>query len=378
MQELWPLYRELHTWTRYELAARYSQPVPDSLPAHWLPNRWGQSWASIVDVQGLDVDGALKDKPPAWITQEAEAFYVSLGFPGLPPSFWEKSSLYPVPPDAGYKKNTHASAWHVDLNQDVRSLMSVESNSEWFQTANHELGHIYYYMSYTRPDVPPLLRKGANRAFHEAVGTQMGMAAMQRPFLVGRGLVPADVAVDQNRVLLKEALESVVFMPFSVGTMTGFERDLYRANLPPEKWNARWWQLAAHYQGMTPPSPRGEEFADALTKTHINDDAAQYYDYALSYVILFQLHDHISKNILQQDPRATNYWGSRETGDFLRKVLEPGGTRDWRALLREATGEEISARAMLAYYEPLMSWLREQNQGRVYTLPETLAAPPTP
>ena len=32
------------------------------------------------------------------------------GFEALPPSFYTLSSLYPVPDDAPYKKNTHASA----------------------------------------------------------------------------------------------------------------------------------------------------------------------------------------------------------------------------------------------------------------------------
>ena len=61
------------------------------------------------------------------------------------------------------KKNTHASGWHMDLENDIRSLMSVEPNDYWFTTAHHELGHVYYYMSYTRPDVPPLLRKARTR-----------------------------------------------------------------------------------------------------------------------------------------------------------------------------------------------------------------------
>ncbi len=39
-------------------------------------------------------------------------------------------------------------------------------------------------------------------------------------------------------------------------------------------------------------------------------------------------------------------------------------------LLREKTGEDLSARAMIEYYEPLLVWLREQNEGRVHTLPE--------
>ena len=27
IRDVWPLYRELHTWARYELAARYNEPV---------------------------------------------------------------------------------------------------------------------------------------------------------------------------------------------------------------------------------------------------------------------------------------------------------------------------------------------------------------
>jgi peptidyl-dipeptidase A len=369
-RELRPLYRELHTYARYELAKRYNAPVPEQLPAEWLPNRWGQDWSAMVSVEGMDINDALKTKTPEWIVKQAEQFYVSLGFPALPQSFWEKSSLFPVPANAPYKKNTHASAWHLNLEQDVRSLMSVEPNADWYETAHHELGHIYYYISYTNPEVPPLLREGANRGYHEAIGTMIGMAAMQKPFLEGRGLAPKATKIDQTQALLKEALNYVVFTPFAAGTMTRFEYDLYENNLPRERYNKRWWELARKYQGIVPPAPRGEEYCDACTKTHINDDAAQYYDYAIANVLLFQLHDHIARKILKQDPHATNYYGSRAVGDFLRKIMRPGSSRDWRAVLKEATGEELSARAMLRYFEPLTSYLKKVNAGRKYTLPE--------
>ncbi|MDH3571680.1 MAG: M2 family metallopeptidase, partial [Gemmatimonadota bacterium] len=182
VQQLRPLYRELHTWARYELARRYGAPVPDLIPAHWLPNRWAQDWSALVDVEGFDVDAALADKTPEWIMQQGEAFYRSLGFDALPASFWERSSLYPLPANATFKKNTHASAWHLDLDRDVRSLMSVEPNASWYETVHHELGHVYYFMSYSRPDVPLVLREGANRAYHEAIGSQIGLAASQRRF----------------------------------------------------------------------------------------------------------------------------------------------------------------------------------------------------
>ncbi len=369
-RELRPLFRELHTWARHELATRYGEPVPDLIPAHWLPNRWGQDWTALVEVEGLNADAELDTRGPEWLVQQAERFYTSLGFEELPAVFWERSSLYPLPADAGFKKNNHASAWHVDLQRDVRSLMSVEPNMDWYETTHHELGHIYYYLSYSNPRVPPLLRAGANRAYHEAVGSMMGLAAMQPRFLTAVGLTTGDVKVDAMRALLKEALLYVVFLPWSTGTMSHFEKELYADELPSERWNARWWELAAQYQGIMPPTPRDERYCDAATKTHINDDPAGYYDYALSFVLLFQLHDHIAREILHEDPRDTNYYGREEIGAFLRTILEPGASVDWKALLREKTGSELSAASMLAYFEPLMGWLKEQNKGRVATLAE--------
>lgn len=369
-RELRPLFRELHTWARYELARKYNVPVPDELPADWLPNRWGQDWSSLVTVQGVDVDSALEGKSPEWIVRQGEDFYKSLGFPPLPASFWERSSLYPVAPDSKFKKNTHASAWHLDTNTDVRSLMSVESNADWYETAHHELGHVYYFMEYSNPEVPFLLREGANRAYHEAMGSLMGLASMQRPFLEARGLAPKGAKVDPTQVLMREALQYVPFIPWSTGTMTRFEHDLYSNNLPESEFNARWWQYARKYQGIAPPIPRGPEGCDACTKTHVIDDAAQYYDYALSYVLLFQLHDHISRKILHQDPHATNYYGNKAVGEFLRQIMRPGASADWRKLLKEKTGEDLSAKAMVRYFQPLMAHLKKVNKGRTYTLPE--------
>jgi peptidyl-dipeptidase A len=44
--------------------------------------------------------------------------------------------------------------------------------------------------------------------------------------------------------------------------------------------------------------------------------------------------------------------------------MQKGGTEDWRKLLRDATGEDLSTRAMTEYFKPLMAWLREQNKDR--------------
>ncbi|HEX3901767.1 MAG TPA: M2 family metallopeptidase [Polyangia bacterium] len=357
-----PLYDELHCFARYELAARFKRPPPHLIPAHWIGNRWAQTWPGIIESANLDP--LFKGASAESIVRSAENFYLSLGFPKLPPTFWERSDLYPVPPGVARKKNAHASAWDIDRAGDVRSLMSVEPNEEWFGTAHHELGHIYYFLSYDRPEVPYLLRDGANRAFHEAIGELAKLASQETPYLVKVGVMPDGKQPDATAWLLQSALDSIVFLPFSAGTMSHFEHDLYESELPPEEWQVRWWEDVATFQGVVPPNGREGDLCDACTKTHINDDPAQYYDYALATMIKFQLHDHICSKILKQDVRACDYSGSKEVGAFLKGILSLGATRDWRAVIKEATGEPISPRAMMAFYEPLVDVLAKRNEGR--------------
>ena len=362
VEDLKPLYEQLHAWVRRELAQRYGRDAPERIPAHWIGNRWAQAWPGLS--RGIDLDSLLESKEPTWIVEQAETFYTSMGLPPLPDSFYEKSDLYPLPAGAPRKKNTHASAWHLDLERDVRSLMSVENNWRWFETSHHELGHVYYYLAYAEAEVPLMLRGGANRAFHEAIGDLIGIAARQPAYLKEIGLLEPDAEIDEIAWLLDEALDqAVVFIPFSAGTMSFFERDLYEENLSADEFNRRWWEYAGRFQGIEPPSPRGEEYCDACTKTHISDDPGQYYDYAMAFVIKYQLHTHIAKNILGQDPRNCNYYGNREVGDFLWELLRLGATRDWREVLREKTGEEVSTEAMLEYFKPLVEHLRERNAG---------------
>ena len=311
------------------------------------------------------MDDLFRGKSPEWIVQQAERFYTSLGWPALPRSFWAKSDLYQLPADSTRKKNTHASAWHIDSDQDVRSLMNVVPNFRWFETSHHELGHIYYYLAYSNPRVPVVLREGANRAFHEAVGDLIGIASRQETYLRQTGLLAASRKIDPAEWLLNEALSNaVVFVPFSAGTMTHFEYDLYEKKLPVGEFNQRWWELANRYQRIAPPAARGEEYCDACTKTHIIDDPAQYYDYALACLLKFQLHDHIARKILKQDPHNCNYYGNKEVGKWLWDILSLGATRDWRQVIREKTGEELSSRAMLEYFRPLKDFLDKQNATR--------------
>jgi peptidyl-dipeptidase A len=360
LEDLDPLYRQLNLYARRKLAARYKQPIPERMPAHWLTNRWGQQWPGLVET--VDLDDLLRGKPAEWIVRQAERFYTSIGFPALPAGFWERSDLYELPPEAGRKKSPHASGWHIDQERDVRSLMNVVPNFRWFHLSHHELGHIYYFLAYSNPGVPVVLREGANRAFHEAVGDLISIAARQEPYLREIGLLPAGRKIDAGQWLLSEALDNaIVFLPWSAGTMTHFEHDLYERKLPPDRFNRQWWELQVRYQGIEPPAPRGEGFCDGCTKTHIIDDPGQYHDYAMASLIKYQLHDYIARQILKQDPHHCNYYGNKEVGRWLWDLLSLGATRDWRQVIREKTGEEISSRALMEYFRPLHEFLEREN-----------------
>lgn len=358
-----PLYGRLHRFARERLAERYRQSVPEKIPAHWLANRWGQAWPGLIE--SVDLDPLVRRHPPEWIPRQAQRFFVSLGMEPLPETFWTRSDLYEPAAASGRRKNTHASAWHIDRDRDVRCLMSITPSFRWFETAHHEFGHVYYYLAYSNPAVPHALREGLNRSFHEAVGELAGLAARRPAYLRAIGLLPEEREIDARQLLLSEALDdAVVFVPFAAGVMTRFEYELYEKELPPNQFNRRWWELVEEYQGIAPPSPRGEEYCDPCTKTHIIDDPAQYYDYALAALLKYQLHRHIARNILKQDLRDANYYGSRAAGEWLLAILRLGATRDWRDVLRETTGERISPAALLEYFEPLAAILDEAAQPR--------------
>ncbi len=125
------------------------------------------------------------------------------------------------------------------------------------ETTLHELGHIYYYMEYTNEEVPIILKGGANRAYHEAMGSLLGLAAMQKPFLVQMGLAEESTEIDEQQMLLKEALNYIVLIPWGAGVMPEFEYELYAKKLPKDQYNQKWWEMKRKCMGIVPPAERG-------------------------------------------------------------------------------------------------------------------------
>ena len=212
-----------------------------------------------------------------------ERFYTSLGFAPLPKTFWERS-LFVRPRDR--EVVCHASAWDIDYEADVRIKMCIEQTAEDFSTIHHELGHNFYQRAYK--DLPVIFRDSANDGFHEAIGDTIALSVTPE-YLVRIGLL--DKAPDASRdigLLMSRALEKVAFLPFGL-LIDQWRWKVFSGEVKPEDYNKAWWDLRLKYQGIAPPSPRGEEFFDPGAKYHVPDNTP-YARYFLADILQFQFH----------------------------------------------------------------------------------------
>jgi peptidyl-dipeptidase A len=374
LDRLWgqvrPLYLKLHAYTRMKLRAKYADIVPAAgpMPAHLLGNIWAQDWTNIYPLvapanadPGFSLTDILKKRnmPAIEMVRTGERFYSSLGFEPLPKTFWDRS-LFVRPKER--EVVCHASAWDVDLESDIRIKMCIEQTAEDFTTIHHELGHNYYQRAYK--DLPPLFRDSANDGFHEAIGDTIALSVTPE-YLVKIGLL--DKAPDSSRdlgLLMNRALEKISFLPFGL-LIDQWRWKAFSGETPATAYNKAWWDLRLKYQGVAPPSARGEEFFDPGAKYHVPDNTP-YTRYFLASILQFQFHRALAKTAGCPPPlHRCSIYESKEAGQRLTAMLSMGQSRPWQDALEALTGsKQMDATAILDYFAPLDTWLDEQLTGQ--------------
>jgi peptidyl-dipeptidase A len=327
-----PLYDSLHCYVRGKLQKTYGKDrVPDGkpIPAHLLGNMWAQQWGEIYPlvepyhgVTDLDISGALKKQKydAVRMTQSAEAFYVSLGFPKLPQTFWERS-LLTKPRDRDVQ--CHASAWHMDGKEDVRIKQCIEPTQEHLRTVYHELGHLFYDLSYNQQ--PYMFQGAAHDGFHEAIGDTVNLS-MTPSYLHQIGLI-GDVKRSKEATINQQmqlALDKVAFLPFGK-LIDEWRWRVFDGEVKPENYNAAWWQLREQYQGVGAPVARTEEDFDPGAKYHVPANTS-YTRYFLSYILQFQFHRALCEAAGNKGPLyECSVYGNTEAGKRFREMLARSG-----------------------------------------------------
>jgi len=411
-----PLYEQLHCYARGKLDAQYGKDRGETaggmLPAHLLGNLWQQDWSNAWDILqpykgagSLDINRSLQamadanfsrelDKPGDPGASEAERtfmaqraaelataramatraqdFYVSLGMPKLPDSYWEKSQfIKPLDRDVV----CHASAWDMDMAGDVRTKMCIQPTEEELTTIYHELGHLYYDLAYNKQ--PPIFQGAAHDGFHEAIGDTI-VLAMTPEYLASVGLVDAPKQSHEALInaQMRMALAKVAFLPFGL-MIDRWRWGVFDGSIKPEGYNKAWWELKAKYQGVAPVSARGEEFFDPGAKYHVPANTP-YTRYFLSHVLQFQFYKALCDASGHQGPLyECSFYGSKEAGEKYWAMLSRGASQPWQSTLKELTGgETMDASAVLEYFAPLQDWLKQQNAGQQCGWNPAGAAPP--
>jgi len=374
LDRLWdqvrPLYLKLHGYVRMRLRDKYGDVVPASgpIPAHLLGNLWAQEWGNIYPLvappnadPGFSLTDILKQRkmPALEMVRVGERFYTSLGFGKLPQTFFERSLLV-RPKDR--EVVCHASAWDIDYLDDVRIKMCIEPTAEDFTTIHHELGHNFYQRAYK--DQPVLFRDSANDGFHEAIGDTIALSVTPE-YLVKIGLL--DKAPDTSRdigLLINKALEKIAFLPFGL-LIDQWRWKVFSGEISPADYNKAWWDLKLKYQGVAPPSARGEEFFDPGAKYHVPDNTP-YTRYFLADILQFQFHRALAKTAGCTLPlNRCSVYESKAAGERLNTMLSMGASRRWPEALEALTGsKQMDATAILDYFAPLSTWLDQQLQGK--------------
>jgi peptidyl-dipeptidase A len=377
VERLWgqakPLYEQLHCYVRNRLADHYGDdrvPRDGPIPAHLLGNMWSQEWTPVYDLLepfpgagNLDVTAALEEQgyDARRVAEAGERFFVSMGMPELPETFWERSMLQ-RPRDRDVV--CHASAWNMDpANNDVRIKQCIVPTEDEFTTVHHELGHVYYYLAYNH--LPNLYRKGAHDGFHEGIGDTLNLS-MTPGYYQQIGLID-EIEVSDEAVInrqLKLALEKIAALPWTK-LVDQWRWGVFSGEIPPEQYNEAWWELRTRYQGIAPPVERSEDDFDPGAKYHIPGNTP-YTRYFLARILQFQFHKALCDAAGYEGPlHSCSIYDSKEAGEKLWNMMSYGTSQPWQDTLEAAIGSrDMDASAIIDYFQPLMGWLETQNEGK--------------
>jgi peptidyl-dipeptidase A len=370
--EVKPLYDELHCHVRAKLGEFYGVdkvPQDGPIPAHLLGNMWAQTWNFLYDimepypgVSDLDVDSTLQNKnySPEEMVRSAESFYVSLGMPRLPDTFWERS-MFTKPEDRDVV--CHASAWGLDGGNDLRIKMCIRQNYDELKVIYHELGHNYYQGAYK--ELPPIFQSSAHAGFHEAIGDTV-VLSMTPEYLNEVGLIEGasesrDAVINRQ---MQMALSGISVLPWAK-LVDEWRWGVFKGEITPENYNQAWWELRTKYQGVAPAVERTEADFDPGAKYHIPGNVS-YTRYFLARIMQFQFQRALCDIAGHEgELQACSIYGSKEAGAKFYEMLEAGQSRPWQDTLEAMTGSrQMDATAIIDYFEPLMGYLKEQNEGR--------------
>lgn len=282
----------------------------------------------------VDLDEFFKGRQKEDIVEIAKRFYADIGLPL--DSLLQNSDLYERP-----GKDQHAFCIAIDRQGDVRTLLNVKPNDEWMDTMLHEEGHAVYYklLDYS---LPYNLRESAHIFTTEAIAMMFGALAKNPAWLVTYvGADPERVKKAEDAIREQRRREQLIFARWAI-VMLRFEKALYEN--PDQDLSSLWWDIVEKTQLLHRPA--GRSAPDWASKPHFTIAPVYYHNYLLGEVFASQLRATLARLAHHQGSPATlTFNGHKEFGEFLtNKVFHPGMRERWPQFVKDATGEDLTAK----------------------------------
>jgi peptidyl-dipeptidase A len=307
-------------------------------PDHMMPWHYQDRFFQEAPQMGsVDLDKYFKSKK---IDELGRTFYADIGLPI--DDVLKNSDIY------GRKgKYQHAFENDIDRSGDIRVMLSVIDNHEWMSTILHELGHAAYSKNVSR-NLPFLLRVETHTFVTEAIAELMGRQPSNADWLetmVGISKKDKEIISAAGREDLR--MHALIFCRWTQ-VMMRFEKAMYEN--PDQDLNSLWWNLVKEYQMITPPE--GRNAPDWAAKIHLAQYPVYYHNYQLGELTASQLQHYIAKNVIKQaQDKDVCFANKPEVGKYLAtKFFSPGASLRWDALIKEATGEPLTAKYFAEEY----------------------------
>ncbi|OZC10660.1 dipeptidyl carboxydipeptidase family protein [Onchocerca flexuosa] len=410
-QQINPFYKQLHAHVRRQIPALYGLRNVSGLtrdgpiPAHLLKSIACDSWVPFYwDTKPFqDEDDVAKEVQENFqklnytvknMFKQAYKTLKQLGFDKLPSSFWTKSiftrtwskDMLCHPPAAYDMRDQHDYRYSFCQPKErkgqpfcnlvtLRVKACAHLNLPDFELTHKLLVHVYYY--YLCRDQPLLFREATNPSFLSAMTNAFAINARNMEYLKMMKLITSETGFSRSKIINRlylEALEDFVKLPFD------FAVDMWRFHIfdgtsTNATWNSDWWQLrqaiyskeeakvnieSELFQGIKAPVERKSTDFDTIAFSAIAQTHAPAMKHFFAYIMQFQ----ILKALCRGTTNLSNgcMLENSPVIDKIKKVMAFGSSITWREALEIITGSrEVDANAMLEYYQPLISWLEEQN-----------------
>lgn len=338
-----PLMEELHTWLRYKLAGKYNQAPPDELPIYWLSSWSGYHWeleSPLPEGLSLPID-TLSDRQ---LWEHQQQYFDSCGFSRIDDA------------DLRFGSDLFGDGALFKVLRSPQSSPKILLDSMavgmrgWQAMAKANIEEQAYRAS-RNLDVPLLLQKPACPALVPAYQEAMKQFMLERLLAIKmNGLDSASKQKLEREALLYEALEYIPKLVYYAGVMGEFEQSLYVGELPSSSYSGRWTVLMRQYLGVQVDNKMPlSVYQDGFLKGGAMDTT-------MSLAMKYQFQEQLEV--------------SPEVSKQFNRIFYMGGIMQWDEIFEELAIASPNGEAMVRHFEPLMLWLKEQNEGRVTTLPD--------